>query len=93
MSKYSEYTTDNSQQIKIFDTTLRDGQQCPGAGLSFEQNLEYAHLAAEVGVDVLEAGFPAASQTEYMIVSTIANELSAKDSSTIVAALCQLRSV
>lgn len=78
------------QTIKIFDTTLRDGQQCPGAGMSFERNIEYAHLAQQVGVDVLEAGFPAASQSEFMIVHTIAQEMAPRDA-IIVAGLCQLR--
>lgn len=81
----------NPQQIIIFDTTLRDGQQCPGAGMSFEKNIEYAQLAAKVGVDVLEAGFPAASQTDFMIVNTIAHEIPTENSGPIIAALCQLR--
>jgi 2-isopropylmalate synthase len=79
------------QQIIIFDTTLRDGQQCPGAGMSFEKNIEYAQLAAKVGVDVLEAGFPAASQTDFMIVNTIAKEIPTENSGPIIAAFCQLR--
>lgn len=80
-----------AKQIKIFDTTLRDGQQCPGAGMSFEENIAYAKLAAKVGVDVIEAGFPAASQSEFDIVHTIAQELSGLSAGPIVAALCQLR--
>jgi 2-isopropylmalate synthase len=55
----------------IFDTTLRDGQQCPGAAISIEDNLTYASLAHEVAVDILEAGFPAASNVEYEIVKQI----------------------
>ena len=61
--------------IKIFDTTLRDGQQCPGAGMSFEQNMEYARLACELRVDVLEAGFPFASMVDFNIVHSIAEEI------------------
>ncbi|CAN5451820.1 LeuA family protein [soil metagenome] len=80
-----------STQIKIFDTTLRDGQQCPGAGMSFQQNIEYARLANEAGVDVLEAGFAAASQMDFMIVKTIAEELAAQPNSPIIASLCQLK--
>lgn len=79
------------QHIKIFDTTLRDGQQCPGAGMAFEKNIEYARLAAKVGVDILEAGFPAASRTDFVIVNTIAKELAQEANSPIIAALCQLR--
>lgn len=80
-----------NEQIKIFDTTLRDGQQCPGAGMPFEKNIEYARLVSKLGVDVLEAGFPAASQSEFMIVNTIARELAIESSNLIIAALCQLR--
>lgn len=79
------------QQIKIFDTTLRDGQQCPGAGMPFEKNIEYARLAAKAGVDILEAGFPSASKTDYMIVKTIVSELVGEKDSPIIAGLCQLR--
>ncbi len=78
-------------QIKILDTTLRDGQQCPGAAITFEQNIEYARLAHSAGVDVLEAGFPAASKLDFSIVRTIAAELAAAGDSPIVAGLCQQR--
>lgn len=78
-------------KVRIFDTTLRDGQQCPGAGMSFEKNLQYARLAADVGVDVLEAGFAAASSLDFKIVQTIAEELGQRDDGPIVASLCQLR--
>ncbi len=81
------------EPIKIFDTTLRDGQQCPGAGMAFEKNIEYAKLAAKAGIDILEAGFPSASQTDFMIVNTIASELVAENSGNCptIAGLCQLR--
>jgi 2-isopropylmalate synthase len=80
------------QKIAILDTTLRDGQQCPGAGMSYEKNIEYAHLAAKVNVDILEAGFPAASRTDFKIVRQIADELlSESPHAPIIAALCQLR--
>ncbi|MBC7999397.1 MAG: 2-isopropylmalate synthase [Leptolyngbya sp.] len=82
---------EGERQIKVFDTTLRDGQQCPGAGMTFEQNIEYAHLAASLRVDVLEAGFPSASATDFKIVYTIAEELAKLDHMPIIAALCQLR--
>src|ERR671932_515950 len=47
--------------VKIFDTTLRDGEQSPGFALSSPQKVEMAHQLARLGVDVIEAGFPAAS--------------------------------
>lgn len=79
------------QRIFIFDTTLRDGQQCPGAGMSFEKNLEYAALVAKLGVDVVEAGFPSASNLDFEIVKTIAELYAGMPVSPTVAALCQLR--
>ena len=79
------------KHVRIFDTTLRDGQQCPGAGMTFEQNLEYARLAAEVKVDVIEAGFPSASKLDFAIVQAIAQDLSTLDEAPTVAGLCQLR--
>ena len=80
-----------SKQVYIFDTTLRDGQQCPGAGMSFEKNLAYARLAAEVNIDILEAGFPAASSEDFKIVESIAKMYAQMTSSPKVAALCQMR--
>ena len=79
------------KQIRIFDTTLRDGQQCPGAGMSFDLNIEYALLASEVKVDVLEAGFPAASKRDFEIVRKISELLTERNAYPEVAALCQLR--
>lgn len=82
---------DTSRKIKIFDTTLRDGQQCPGAGMSFAENIRYAELSCEVGIDVLEAGFPSASKLDFEIVMTIARDIASRDNSPVVAGLCQLR--
>jgi 2-isopropylmalate synthase len=82
---------DSTNKIAIFDTTLRDGQQCPGAAISFEQNLEYARLAAKAGIDVLEAGFPSASKLDFDIVHTIASEVANTATSPVIAALCQQR--
>lgn len=80
-----------NQQVFIFDTTLRDGQQSPGAGMTFEDNLTYAHYANNLGVDILEAGFPSASQHDFDIVHTIAETMSEQNSNMTIAALCQLR--
>ncbi len=82
---------DKDRHVRIFDTTLRDGQQCPGAGMTIEQNLQYAHLAHKLRIDVLEAGFPSASKLDYKIVQMIAQELSPEENSPIIAGLCQLR--
>jgi 2-isopropylmalate synthase len=80
-----------SRHVKIFDTTLRDGQQCPGAGMTFEQNLEYFRLASLLRVDVLEAGFPSASALDFEIVQAICEEAKSAPYTPVVAALCQLR--
>jgi 2-isopropylmalate synthase len=59
-------------RVVIFDTTLRDGEQCPGATMTFEEKLEVAELLDEMGVDVIEAGFPIASQGDFESVQEIA---------------------
>ena len=59
-------------QIIIFDTTLRDGEQSPGATMTFEEKLQVAALLDEMGVDVIEAGFPIASEGDFEAVSEIA---------------------
>jgi 2-isopropylmalate synthase len=83
--------TQIGQHVQIFDTTLRDGQQCPGAGMTFEQNLQYLRLASKLRVDVLEAGFPAASNLDFEIVRTICEEALTLPYQPTIAALCQLR--
>ncbi len=79
------------KQVKIFDTTLRDGQQCPGAGMSYTKNIEYAQLASRINVDILEAGFPSASAEDFKIVNQIAKMYAQQAHSPKVAALSQLR--
>src|ERR687885_334585 len=61
--------------VKIFDTTLRDGEQSPGFALSSPQKVEMAHQLARLGVDVIEAGFPAASPDDFAAVQRIAREV------------------
>jgi 2-isopropylmalate synthase len=65
----------NTNQIHIFDTTLRDGEQSPGASLTSAEKLEIARLLARMGVDVIEAGFPAASPDDLEAVRRIALEV------------------
>ncbi len=79
------------KHIKIFDTTLRDGQQCPGAGMSYSKNIEYAQLASKINIDILEAGFPSASAEDFKIVNHIAKMYAQQLNSPKVAALSQLR--
>ena len=62
-------------KIYIFDTTLRDGEQSPGASMSVEQKLEFAKLLAQAGVDVIEAGFPVSSPKQFEGVKLIAEKI------------------
>src|ERR1700754_3522715 len=59
-------------RVIIFDTTLRDGEQCPGATMTHEEKLEVAAMLDEMGVDIIEAGFPIASNGDFEAVSEIA---------------------
>ena len=61
-----------SDHVKIFDTTLRDGEQSPGISLDVGEKLEIAEQLARLGVDVIEAGFPIASQGDFEAVEAIA---------------------
>ena len=61
--------------IKIFDTTLRDGEQAPGFSMNLEEKVRLAHQLERLGVDVIEAGFPAASPDDFAAVQAIANAL------------------
>ena len=64
--------TNEQDRVLIFDTTLRDGEQSPGATMSHGEKLEIAHLLDEMGVDIIEAGFPIASEGDFKAVSEIA---------------------
>ncbi len=59
-------------RVVIFDTTLRDGEQCPGATMTFEEKLEVAELLDTMGVDIIEAGFPIASEGDFAAVQEVA---------------------
>ncbi len=65
-------STSTADRVLIFDTTLRDGEQCPGATMTYEEKLEIAKLLDEMGVDIIEAGFPIASEGDFEAVSAIA---------------------
>jgi 2-isopropylmalate synthase len=61
--------------VTIFDTTLRDGEQCPGASMNLREKLEVARQLARLKVDVIEAGFPVISEGDFSAVQTIAREV------------------
>jgi len=59
-------------RVVIFDTTLRDGEQSPGCSMNLEEKLQVAHVLEEMGVDVIEAGFPIASKGDFEAVQAVA---------------------
>src|SRR3954471_13666905 len=67
--------TPRQDAVVIFDTTLRDGEQCPGATMTLEEKLEIADLLDEMGVDIIEAGFPIASNGDFEAVREIAGRI------------------
>src|SRR5882757_3966749 len=64
-----------SDRIILFDTTLRDGEQCPGASMNIREKMEVARQLARLGVDVIEAGFPCISDGDFESVHRIAGEI------------------
>ena len=73
----------SQDRIIIFDTTLRDGEQSPGATLNVEEKLEVAHALARLGVDVIEAGFPYASPGDFEAVQKVAAAVGTENGPTI----------
>ncbi len=65
-------TNTDKDRVVIFDTTLRDGEQSPGATMTHDEKLEIAGLLDDMGVDIIEAGFPIASEGDFRAVSEIA---------------------
>jgi len=77
--------------VRIFDTTLRDGEQSPGATLTSKEKLDIARQLAKLGVDVIEAGFPVASPDDLAAVRAIAQEVgNAHDADGYVPVICGL---
>jgi len=64
-----------SDRVIIFDTTLRDGEQSPGASMNTPEKLRLAGQLEKLGIDVIEAGFPAASEGDFEAVAAIAGKL------------------
>lgn len=64
-----------ADQVRFFDTTLRDGEQCPGASMNLRQKLEVARQLEKLQIDIIEAGFPCISDGDFEAVHTIASEI------------------
>ncbi|HMH42084.1 MAG TPA: 2-isopropylmalate synthase [Pyrinomonadaceae bacterium] len=74
-----------TERIEIFDTTLRDGEQSPGCSMNLEEKVRLAHKLESLGVDIIEAGFPIASDGDFAAVKAVAAECR----EVTVAALCR----
>ncbi len=81
----------DDNRVRIFDTTLRDGEQSPGASMNMAEKLEMARALAALGVDIIEAGFPIASVGDFEAVRAIATEVSG--SSVCALARCNDRDI
>src|SRR3712207_5987888 len=66
---------DEANRVRVFDTTLRDGEQSPGISLNKHEKLEIAHQLARLGVDIIEAGFPITSTGDFEAVQAIARNV------------------
>src|SRR5512137_941630 len=75
--------------VRVFDTTLRDGEQSPGATLNIDEKLEIARLLVRLGVDVVEAGFPIASPGDFEAVRRVALEVGGGEEAPIIAGLAR----
>ena len=73
----------------IFDTTLRDGEQSPGATLNIDEKLEIARQLARLGVDIIEAGFPIASPGDFEAVRRVAREVGQLENAPVIAGLAR----
>ncbi|HET6650671.1 MAG TPA: 2-isopropylmalate synthase [Candidatus Limnocylindria bacterium] len=82
-------STRRSTSVRVFDTTLRDGEQTPGAALTVDEKVTVARQLARLRVDVIEAGFPAASPGEAEAVGRIASEVGGEEGAPAIAALAR----
>jgi len=83
------YTGRDPNRVRIFDTTLRDGEQSPGCTMNTEEKLAVANQLAKLGVDVIEAGFPVASDGDFEAVSKIAKTVGNLDDPPIICGLAR----
>jgi 2-isopropylmalate synthase len=75
MDARASVTKDERDRVRVFDTTLRDGEQSPGIALNKQEKLEIAHQLARLGVDIIEAGFPITSPGDFESVQAISREV------------------
>ncbi|MBT5351306.1 MAG: 2-isopropylmalate synthase, partial [Rhodospirillales bacterium] len=75
MSTADTSKMNNGNHVRIFDTTLRDGEQSPGASMNLEEKMRIAEVLEGMGVDIIEAGFPIASDGDFQCVNNIAKAI------------------
>ena len=90
MAKTHEGRSASTDRVVVFDTTLRDGEQSPGATLTVAEKIRLARQLALLGVDVIEAGFPAASRDDFLAVRGIAERIGVADSDGPAPIICGL---
>jgi 2-isopropylmalate synthase len=88
VGKKGQFNAGTGEPVRIFDTTLRDGEQSPGASLTVPEKLKVAGQLATLGVDIIEAGFPAASPGDLDAVRSIAGEVG-RDGGPVIAGLAR----
>ena len=67
--------SEDKNRVYIFDTTMRDGEQSPGASMSLEEKTQISRVFDEMGIDIIEAGFPIASPGDFEAVKAISKIL------------------
>lgn len=88
-TKHDEATGRDPERVKIFDTTLRDGEQSPGATLTADEKIIIARQLSKLGVDIIEAGFPIASEGDFRAVRDIATEVGNRNDPPIICGLAR----
>uniref|UniRef100_A0A7S0VM37 2-isopropylmalate synthase n=1 Tax=Hemiselmis tepida TaxID=464990 RepID=A0A7S0VM37_9CRYP len=88
-TKHDLATGRDPARIKVFDTTLRDGEQSPGCSMTSEEKMQVAKQLAKLGVDVIEAGFPIASNDDFAAVNAIATVVGNQENPPIICGLAR----
>lgn len=88
-TKHDIYTGRDPNRVKIFDTTLRDGEQAPGCTMNTEEKLAVAKQLSRLGVDIIEAGFPVSSPGDFEAVHKIASTVGRGDNPPIICGLAR----
>src|ERR1700748_1133817 len=79
----------DDDRIIIFDTTLRDGEQSPGFSMNLHEKIRMAEALTELGIDVMEAGFPIASPGDFESVKAIAESVGQRDDTPVICGLAR----